>query len=225
MGYYDTPEPEAAPRVISCASPKTHVPGSRVKERGHRYFMPEMGRWVNRDLIDELGGANLYAFAENASVNNCDNLGLKLVLVGHLGKDCIWKDTVTGLYSLAPCNNPAPVPKPPQGECSMKTTGDSMNATHVSECANLHCPSGYSVFATYGSTGYSWGPPCFGKPIPGCPKSPPSPATYALCYCAKCEGSCKDCGTCGKVSETHIWKGGSGMVNFETTEGCGCMEM
>jgi len=35
MGYYFTFEPEAVPRVISCASPKTHTPGSPVKERGY----------------------------------------------------------------------------------------------------------------------------------------------------------------------------------------------
>jgi RHS repeat-associated protein len=35
MGYYYTSEPEAAPRVISCANPKTHTPGSPVKERGY----------------------------------------------------------------------------------------------------------------------------------------------------------------------------------------------
>jgi len=35
MGYYYTSEPESAPGAISCASPKTHTPGSRVKERGY----------------------------------------------------------------------------------------------------------------------------------------------------------------------------------------------
>jgi len=35
MGYYYTSEPEAAPGAISCVSPKTHTPGSPVKERGY----------------------------------------------------------------------------------------------------------------------------------------------------------------------------------------------
>jgi len=78
MGYYDTPEPEAAPRVISCASPKTHVPGSRVKERGHRYYSANLSRWINRDPVGEKGGLNLYGFVGNNSVNGKDSIGLSL---------------------------------------------------------------------------------------------------------------------------------------------------
>jgi len=55
MGYYYTTEPEAAPGVISYASPKTHTPASPVKERGHRYYMPETGRWASRDPVMETG--------------------------------------------------------------------------------------------------------------------------------------------------------------------------
>jgi hypothetical protein len=102
MGYYDTPEPEAAPRVISCASLKTHTPGSPVKERGHRYYSPGMGRWCSRDPIYEWGfetarnaahGAdlqqtlqiaeqarsqNLLSFIDNRPVAFVDVLGLSI---------------------------------------------------------------------------------------------------------------------------------------------------
>ncbi len=53
MGYYLTAEPENAVPGKSWATPKTHVPGSPVKERGHRYYMPETGRWTARDPLGE----------------------------------------------------------------------------------------------------------------------------------------------------------------------------
>ena len=55
MGYYFTAEPENAVPPNSCATPKTHTPGSPVKERGHRYYQPEIGRWCSRDPILEVG--------------------------------------------------------------------------------------------------------------------------------------------------------------------------
>ena len=43
---------------------------------GFRYYSPLMGRFLNRDPIEELGGSNLYAFVENDPVNGRDLLGL-----------------------------------------------------------------------------------------------------------------------------------------------------
>ncbi|MCF7855795.1 MAG: RHS repeat-associated core domain-containing protein [Candidatus Pacebacteria bacterium] len=43
---------------------------------GYRYYSPELGRWVNRDPIDENGGLNLYAFVGNSPVLAADILGL-----------------------------------------------------------------------------------------------------------------------------------------------------
>jgi len=94
MGYYYTSEPEAAPGVISCASPKTHTPGSPVKERGHRYYSPSIGRWTARDPQEELErqqvnlvriffndsgfqrSANLLLFVANEPTELIDPLGL-----------------------------------------------------------------------------------------------------------------------------------------------------
>lgn len=36
-----------------------------------------MGRWLNRDLIEERGGVNLYGFVGNDAVNQWDLLGMK----------------------------------------------------------------------------------------------------------------------------------------------------
>jgi RHS repeat-associated protein len=52
---------------------------------GYRYYQPSIGRWPSRDPAEEMGGgANLYAFANNAPVNEVDPLGLSIgrVIVG-----------------------------------------------------------------------------------------------------------------------------------------------
>src|SRR5690606_31727030 len=43
---------------------------------GYRYYSPSMGRFLNRDPIEEAGGLNLYAFVGNDPVNHWDYLGL-----------------------------------------------------------------------------------------------------------------------------------------------------
>ncbi|WP_455563182.1 RHS repeat domain-containing protein, partial [Akkermansia massiliensis] len=47
----------------------------------YRHLNPADGRWINRDPIDEQGGANLYAFSGNAVINKLDLLGLKPALM------------------------------------------------------------------------------------------------------------------------------------------------
>ena len=42
----------------------------------YRYYNAMDGRWINRDPANELGGANLFAYAKNNTVNHFDNLGL-----------------------------------------------------------------------------------------------------------------------------------------------------
>jgi RHS repeat-associated protein len=44
---------------------------------GHRYFSPELGRFINRDPSEEQGGANLYSFCGNNGVSAWDRLGLR----------------------------------------------------------------------------------------------------------------------------------------------------
>jgi RHS repeat-associated protein len=43
---------------------------------GYRYYTPQTGRWINRDPIEEKGGANLYGFVGNDGLNKSDLLGL-----------------------------------------------------------------------------------------------------------------------------------------------------
>ncbi len=42
---------------------------------GYRYYTPQLGRWLNRDPIEERGGINLYAFVENKPQRYVDPLG------------------------------------------------------------------------------------------------------------------------------------------------------
>ena len=57
---------------------------------GYRSYSPELGRWVNRDPIEEEGGINLYGMVGNDAVNRVDVLGLREVyylrnrgMIGH----------------------------------------------------------------------------------------------------------------------------------------------
>ncbi|GAF83527.1 unnamed protein product, partial [marine sediment metagenome] len=43
---------------------------------GMRYYLPRLGRWLNRDPIEEEGGLNLYVFLSNDPANNIDIVGL-----------------------------------------------------------------------------------------------------------------------------------------------------
>ena len=42
---------------------------------GYRHYSPSLGRWINRDPIEEQGGLNLYAFCANNGIENADPWG------------------------------------------------------------------------------------------------------------------------------------------------------
>lgn len=42
---------------------------------GYRYYSPNLGRWLNRDPIEEQGGLNLYGFCKNKALDSFDLLG------------------------------------------------------------------------------------------------------------------------------------------------------
>ena len=49
--------------------------GDRSAISGLRYYSPSLGRFINKDPIEEKGGLNLYAFCRNNGVNGWDVLG------------------------------------------------------------------------------------------------------------------------------------------------------
>ncbi len=56
-------------------STKYHDSDLNLYNYGYRHYSPTTGRWLTRDPISNLGGTNLYTFANN-SINNIDSNGL-----------------------------------------------------------------------------------------------------------------------------------------------------
>ncbi len=55
---------------------------------GERYYWPELGRWLNRDPIEEAGGVNLYGYVGNAPVGRLDALGHGVLCLLKCTIDC-----------------------------------------------------------------------------------------------------------------------------------------
>jgi RHS repeat-associated protein len=53
----------------------------------YRAYNPMLGRWLNRDPIEERGGLNLYGYVENNPVNAIDPLGLFKIYGNWCGPD------------------------------------------------------------------------------------------------------------------------------------------
>jgi RHS repeat-associated protein len=51
----------------------------QLYDYGLRFYLPRLGRFINRDPIAEAGGTNLYAFVGNDPVNRVDFLGLDMM--------------------------------------------------------------------------------------------------------------------------------------------------
>jgi RHS repeat-associated protein len=54
---------------------------------GYRYYNPETGRWINRDLIEERGGKNLYGYVLNDPIASIDPYG-QSTFCGNLSMPC-----------------------------------------------------------------------------------------------------------------------------------------
>ena len=77
---------------------------SGLYDYGFRFYSPGMGRWMNRDPLEEAGGVNLYAMVGNNPVNSTDAYGLKD------NRPCK-SDGIPG--SCGPGKPKPPTPKPP----------------------------------------------------------------------------------------------------------------
>ncbi|MEO0454616.1 MAG: RHS repeat-associated core domain-containing protein, partial [Verrucomicrobiota bacterium] len=61
-------------------STKYYDSESKLNYYGFRYYSPELGRWINRDPIENVGSDNYYSFLGNRSTNSVDFTGLLAVL-------------------------------------------------------------------------------------------------------------------------------------------------
>lgn len=66
-------------------STKYHDDETGLVYYGYRYYSPELGRWLNRDPIEEEGGLNLYAFVTNNPIGNVDVDGRFILAIGDRG--------------------------------------------------------------------------------------------------------------------------------------------
>ena len=96
---------------------------------GFRYYSPELGRWLNRDPIEERGGVNLYANVGNDAVNRLDLLGLADCGCKTVDANGKWHD-VDDTYTTPP-TFPNLVPNTPSllnnGNASGKAAEEALN--------------------------------------------------------------------------------------------------
>ena len=129
------------PRQV--ASPAATKSASGVRYYGHRYYSPSLGRFINRDPIEEQGGINLYSFVGNNPVNRWDLLGMIYQLEDHT--PVIWGD---GMVSVLSTESVGP----------MTSSGIPINAS-ITDAYSLHRTQftipGHSMTVTT-EVGYSY---------------------------------------------------------------------
>jgi RHS repeat-associated protein len=79
FGTYTKRTRKIGSQVLEPQQEKSHQPteiASGVHYYGYRYYNPTLGRWVNRDPIEEQGGFNVYGFLGNGTISSVDYLGL-----------------------------------------------------------------------------------------------------------------------------------------------------
>lgn len=59
-----------------------------ANQAAHAFYDSSKGKWINRDPIEEDGGANLNGFVVNSPVDQADHLGL--ITIGFYGADLWW---------------------------------------------------------------------------------------------------------------------------------------
>ena len=81
-------------------STKYHDDETGLVYYGYRYYSPDLGRWINRDPIEEEGGLNLYGFVANDPIDLFDRLGLDFLyfegskITVYSGNGFISKDSI-----------------------------------------------------------------------------------------------------------------------------------
>jgi RHS repeat-associated protein len=105
---------------------------------GHRFYSPWLGRFVNRDPIEEQGGPNLYAFCGNDGVNRYDVLGM--------GDDPVKLDP---FISSAPRSRVDEAQSASEKEQAIRDTNNQHEAERASELARTN-----TAIAKFGISGW-----------------------------------------------------------------------
>jgi len=137
---------------------------------GYRYHKPKLGRWLNRDPLEEDGGVNLHAHTHNSPANLADPLGLAC----KIGDPC-WG---------GPSSPPSTQPKRPPWwcpggisvSCKVKpydpnTLGCFSAKGECVVCTISSCIFSFTVVACHITSG------CTGE---GCKKLSPQPGTCQI---------------------------------------------
>ena len=70
----------------------------------HRAYSAGLGRWINRDPIDERGGINLFAYVNNMPIDSADLNGTD----NNNGNSCQWGSDPRKQWGYTPDNSSAP---------------------------------------------------------------------------------------------------------------------
>jgi RHS repeat-associated protein len=68
------------PPAVSSCTRKNVARRLRLQERGARFYSAILARWINRDPIEEWGGANVYVFLMNSPIYGVDPRGQEMWL-------------------------------------------------------------------------------------------------------------------------------------------------
>jgi RHS repeat-associated protein len=117
---------ETSARFFVTQAPESHreneptptTTASGMRFYGFRFYSPQLGRWLSRDPIEEIGSMNLYSFVRGDPLLNLDILGLMLcndaVIDGSVSASatCCGKNyNCTAKYKIKKtfcCNDPPP---------------------------------------------------------------------------------------------------------------------
>jgi RHS repeat-associated protein len=127
--------------VFAHTCPREACPPSQKKNRYkpvfytvisiHRYYSPELGRWLSIDPIGEAGGMNLYAMVDNNPINDWDYLGLFMIFGAGEPMHLPWwmdpsivKPITIPIPDLPPAIDPIIVPYPDDTIPDCKKTCD-----------------------------------------------------------------------------------------------------
>jgi RHS repeat-associated protein len=164
--------------------PKAHTPDRSAKDSGHRYYSPEISRWLNRDPIGEVGEVNLYAAVRNNAIVVVDPLGQNSItlLLPFLGGGNIAIELCCTCISAKiedlgwEIQTPAPYPEfAPYAALSIATYRVGRTFRYSFETEGCGCAFSQSEIGYIDVSGYAGGPTLAHVAFSGIPQDIPNP--------------------------------------------------